>query len=163
MEMELTLIDQTVSFLYSVLAGAFSGFLYELFMGLKNAFFKNRVLRDIVDIIFILSLFGFLLFSFFSICALGFRIYHFIGLFLGIIIFFLTVGSFFYKIFEKIFKILKFFLKILLYPLKLCSIIFTSIIRRIAYLFKPLARKISLVYTKAVIGIKRITVKRGKI
>ncbi len=163
MEMELTLLDQTVSFLYSALAGVFSGLIYEFFMGIKNVFFKNKILRDIIDISFVFSLFGFLLFAFFSICGLGFRIYHILGLFLGAIIFFLTVGGFFYKVFEKILKIFKFFLKILLYPLKVCYIIVISIIRRIVCIFTPLFRKISLLYGKAVIGIKRITVKRGKI
>ncbi len=163
MEMELTLLDQTVSFLYSALAGMFSGLIYELFKGIKNVFFKNKVLRDIIDIFFVIVLFIFLLFAFFSICGLGFRIFHIIGLFLGAVIFFLTVGGFFYKIFEKILRIFKFFFKILLYPLKICYIIVMSIIRRIVKLFIPLFRKISLLYVKAVIGIKRITVKRGKI
>ena len=163
MEMELTILDQTISFFYSVLTGVVSGLIYELFAGIKNVFLKNKILKDITDILFVLTLFVFLIFSFFSICGLGFRIFHIAGLFLGAIIFFLTVGGFFYKVFEKILKIFKFFLKILLYPLKLCYIIVMSIIRRIVSFFRPFFCRISLLYAKTVVSIKRIAVRRGKI
>ena len=76
MEMELTILDQTISFFYSVLTGVVSGLIYELFAGIKNVFLKNKILKDITDIRFVLTLFVFLMFSFFSICGLGFRLFH---------------------------------------------------------------------------------------
>ena len=119
--MEMTVMEQTVAFLYSALAGFLTGMLYDFFKCLKNIIFTNRITRDFIDVIFVFLVSAFMFFSFYEICALNFRFYHILGLMLGIIIYFTSVNRVFYKIFEKILIILKEIFKILLYPLKFFS------------------------------------------
>lgn len=119
--MEVTVLEQTISFLYSSLTGFLLGMIYEFFRCFKITLVKNKIIKDIIDVTFVLVCAVFLFFSFFSICALSFRLYHVVGFLLGIIIYFTSVNRVIYKIFEKIFVVFKEILKILLYPVKFFS------------------------------------------
>ena len=145
--MEMTVMEQTVSFLYSAFAGFLTGMLYDFFKGLKKVIFTNRITRDFSDVVFVFSVSVFLFFSFYRICALSFRFYHILGLILGVVIYFTSINRVIYKIFEKILIIFKEIFKILLYPVKLFSIMIASIF---VFLFKII--KIPVKYIKNFIG-----------
>lgn len=153
--MEMTVMEQTVSFFYSAFAGFLTGMMYEFFKSLKNVIFTNRITRDFVDVIFVFLVSVFLFFSFYRICALSFRFYHVLGLFLGVVIFFTSVNRVIYKIFEKILIIFKEIFKILLYPVKLFSIMIAGIFM---FMFKII--KIPVKYIKNFIGNIIISIKK---
>lgn len=141
--MEITVLEQTISFLYSSLTGFLLGIIYEFLRCFKITLVKNRIIKDIIDVIFVLVSAIFVFFAFFSICGLSFRIYHILGFLLGVIIYFTSINRVIYKIFEKIFIVFKEILKILLFPVKIFSKMISGFF---CYMFKIV--KIPLKYIK---------------
>ena len=161
--MEITVLDQTISFLYSAFSGFILGMFFDFFKCLKNIVFKNKITRDFIDVIFVMTSAIFVFFSFYQICALNFRFYHICGFILGIVIYFCSVNRIVYKIFEKILIILREILKILLYPVKLFVIILSGFFRLVKKVVEKPLGCIKNTYAKTVFGIKNVIKRKGKI
>ena len=146
--MEFGVYEQTFSFLASAFLGFFLGIIYDFFKCIKKNLRVNKIENNIVDIVFLLSSFAFFFFIMFRLNGFNLRIYHILGTFIGIILYFSTLSVlvsrffiFFLNFFEKI-------LKILLYPMKfLCKIInrvFTFIKGIFRYILKFLKRLLNI-------------------
>ena len=105
--LELTFIQQSIAFSYSLLLGIILGIVYEVFKIIRLALCSNKYSVFIVDIIYMLiaslSLFVF------SIAFLqGYtRIYLILGSFFGLFVFKITIGRLFSKIYCPIILIIK--------------------------------------------------------
>ena len=161
--MEFTVLEQTISFLYSSLTGFTVGFIYDFIRCVKKTFFKNKIIRDILDVMFVLTCAVFLIFAFYSICGLSFRFYHILGLVLGVIIYFTSINRVVYKIFEKILIIFKEILKILLYPVKIFSKIISGFFCFIAKLIKIPYKYLKCFFIKFILNVKNITKRKKKV
>ena len=161
--MEFTVLEQTISFLYSSLTGFTVGFIYDFIKCVKKTFFKSKVMCDILDIIFVLVCAVFLFFAFYSICGLSFRFYHILGLLLGGIVYFTSINRVVYKIFEKILIIFKEILKILLYLVKFFSKIILWFFFRIIKLIKIPLKYIKNFFMKTKLSVKYILKRKKKV
>ncbi len=161
--MEFTVLEQTIAFLYSSLAGFTVGFIYDFIRCFKKTFFKSRVIWDILDVVFVLTCAVFLFFSFYTICGLSFRFYHILGLVLGGIVYFTSINRIIYKIFEKILIIFKEILKILLYPVKIFSKIVSGIFSWIIKVVKIPLKYIGIFFIKNICRVKNIMKRKKKV
>lgn len=161
--MEFTVLEQTISFLYSSLTGFTVGFIYDFIRCVKKTFFKNKIIWDILDVIFVLTCAVFLIFAFYAICGLSFRFYHILGLVLGGIIYFTSINRVVYKIFEKILIIFKEILKILLYPVKIFSKIISGFFCFIVKLIKIPYKYLKCFFIKFILNVKNITKRKKKV
>lgn len=161
--MEFTVLEQTISFLYSSLTGFTVGFVYDFIRCFKKTFFKSKVIWDILDVVFVLICAVFLFFSFYSICGLSFRFYHILGLVLGGIVYFTSINRIIYKIFEKILIILREILKILLYPVKFFSKIVSGIFCWIIKIIKIPLKHLKCFIIKFILNVKNIIKRKKKV
>ncbi|MCI9016084.1 MAG: spore cortex biosynthesis protein YabQ [Clostridia bacterium] len=100
-------INQAYLFLLFTINGALIGFLFDVFRILRKSFKTCDTITYIQDIIFWITS-GILTLYFIFIFSNGeIRLYMFIGIILGSIIYLLTISRFFIKISVKIIQILK--------------------------------------------------------
>ncbi len=144
--MELTFIQQSIAFLYSLLIGVVLGIVYEVFKILRLGFCNKKQSVFILDLIYMLiaSLSLFI----FSIAFLqGYtRIYLFFGCFIGLIIFKVTLGRMFSKIYCPIILMIK------------------KISHKIQCIFKKITKKLLKISHKILYNIiSRISIFRNKL
>lgn len=161
--MEFTVLEQTISFLYSSLTGFMVGFFYDFIKCVKKTLFKSKVIWDLLDVLFVLICAVFLFFAFYSICGLSFRFYHILGLLLGGIVYFTSINRVIYKIFEKILIIFKEILKILLYPVKIFSKIVLGIFCWVIKFIKIPLKYIKCFFIKIKLSVKNIMKRKKKV
>lgn len=105
--MELTFIQQSIAFLYSIILGLFLGAVYGVFKFTATACSFGKVSIIVSDIIFMLIVF--LSIFFFSIAYLfGYiRVYIFVGTLIGFLCYRMTIGHILSKIYCPVISVVK--------------------------------------------------------
>lgn len=115
--------SQAILFLLFALDGVIVGILFDFFRILRRSFSTGNILTSIEDIIFWISVGIILLYSIFVFNNGVIRGYMFLGVFLGVALYMLTLSKIFIKINVFIIQILKKFIgiiiKILETPIKI--------------------------------------------
>jgi len=98
----MTVTKELIIFLYFILGGIFGGIL----MDLLRVFRRNRKVRDIVvyleDFLYWIALGGIVIWLSYVLDTGAIRLYMILGLFLGMMIYFLTLTKVMYKVFDFI-------------------------------------------------------------
>ena len=126
-------VNQACLFLIFLLNGVFIGLLFDFFRILRKSFKTNNLITYIEDIIFWIISGISIIFSMHKFSGGTLRIFMFLGLMLGIIMYLLTLSniiiSFFVSIITLCIKIIKKIIKVIIKPLKsLYKVIDKSII-----------------------------------
>jgi len=130
--MILSMSDELVIFLWSVLSGIFIAFTYDIFSIARNTDKFSILVCNICDGVFITCASTIMIFILFSVSNGYVRFFEFAGAFIGGILYKLTLSRIVLTSLKKIihifFKLFKVFFKILLTPLKLMyKIIYNTI------------------------------------
>lgn len=166
--MDFSVRHEVYVFLCSALAGAVIGVVRDCFLMIKKKGGEEKLLSDILDIIF-WSVAAVIMFSVIFFANNGhIRGFEFLGVILGAIIYSFTVSraviagfDILYKIFLRIFK---FFFKILLTPL---VFLYNIVFKGIMFIFRPVYDVLRRIYLKIrrrmllVIRITRRTAKKS--
>lgn len=143
--MESIILLQIYSFFTYLISGMIIGIFFDVFRILRKSFHTPDIITYIEDILFWLFTGAFLIVVLFKFEDGQIRFYNIVGLFIGIIIYMLSISKFFIKINVAIITFIKDIvykiIKIILYPIK--------------FIFKML-RKICTPFTFFVINIKKI-------
>ena len=100
-------INQLYTLFVFILSGAVIGILFDLFRILRKSFKTPDIITYIEDIIFWILTGLFLLYIIFKYSFGQLRIYMFVSLIIGIVIYFLTISKYFIKLNIKIIRIYK--------------------------------------------------------
>ena len=96
----MTVTRELIIFLYFILGGIFGGILLDLL----RVFRKNRKVHDIVvyleDFLYWIALGGIVIWLSYILDTGAIRMYMILGLFLGMLIYFLTLTKLMYKVFD---------------------------------------------------------------
>ena len=144
--MILSISEEVVIFLWSVLSGAFIMLTYDIFSAARNTNKFSVFVCNVCDGVFVTSACAIMIFVLFSVSNGYVRGFEFAGAFIGAILYKLTLGRIFPFVFQKImlffFNVFKVFLKMVLTPVKLMyKIIYNNIsllFNHIRKLFSPL-------------------------
>ena len=99
-------INQLYTLFVFILSGAVIGILFDLFRILRKSFKTPDIITYIEDILFWILTGLFLLYIIFKYSFGQLRIYMFVSLIIGIVIYFLTISKYFIKLNVKIVKFL---------------------------------------------------------
>ncbi|GMQ57530.1 hypothetical protein AN1V17_19250 [Vallitalea sediminicola] len=155
---------QAISFMMSILSGVFLGFVYDLVRVLRRIIKHPKWLINVQDFIF--WLFGsFIIFlDIFKNNNGTLRGFLYIGVFLGLIIYFLAISKLVLMIFMKIYSfianIIKFLFKLIIKPIKLLLSPIFFVVRKIYKLLKKLGKWLIIKYKKIIKDIKIIFKKK---
>lgn len=100
-------INQLYTLFVFILSGAGIGILFDLFRILRKLFKTPDIITYIEDILFWMLTGLFLLYIIFKYSFGQLRIYMFVSLIIGIVIYFLTISKYFIKLNVKIIRIYK--------------------------------------------------------
>lgn len=100
-------INQLYTLFVFILSGAVIGILFDLFRILRKSFKTPDIITYIEDILFWILTGLFLLYIIFKYSFGQLRIYMFVSLIIGIVIYFLTISKYFIKLNIKIIRIYK--------------------------------------------------------
>lgn len=100
-------INQLYTLFVFILSGAVIGILFDLFRILRKSFKTPDIITYIEDILFWILTGLFLLYIIFKYSFGQLRIYMFVSLIIGIIIYFLTISKYFIKLNVKTIRIYK--------------------------------------------------------
>ena len=100
-------INQLYTLFVFILSGAVIGILFDLFRILRKSFKTPDIITYIEDILFWILTGLFLLYIIFKYSFGQLRIYMFVSLIIGIVIYFLTISKYFIKLNVKIIRIYK--------------------------------------------------------
>ncbi|MBP3595859.1 MAG: spore cortex biosynthesis protein YabQ [Clostridia bacterium] len=118
--------------------GILTGFIFDFFRALRKTIKTNNIFTYIEDIIFFLIIGAMFLRSIIIFSAGELRFYIFIAIFLGIIIYILTIGNLCVIIFKVILDVLKKiilnFIRILKIPTKILKKVFKKLQRKIEFI-----------------------------
>ena len=144
--LELTFIQQSIAFLYSLLLGITLGVVYEIFKIIRLAFCCKKSSIFIIDLIYMLIA-SFSLFVFSIAFLQGHtRVYLIFGCFIGLFVFKLTIGRLFSKIY--------------------CPLIINikKLSNKIIFIFKKITKKLLKIGHKILYNISdRISIFRNKL
>ena len=161
--MELSVILQSFSLLFSLLSGILCGMIYDFLKLLKEKLKPNRFFKNLYDIILVIILFIFFFTFFLNYNGFNLRIYHILTVLLGLILYF----GLFYKVFCPIFR---FFLNLaekififLLYPVKFSCKILLRVIWFLFDITKKIIKWFRLLLLKPANKIKRLLKRRKKV
>ncbi len=140
-------------FLATVISGILSGAIYDVFGVFR--FVKKKLFVSLYDILLSLVICTIIVMVFYLYNSFMLRWYMFIGLFLGIIFYFLCLRRFFVCILEKILQLFHFIFKILLTPVRFLYKIL------VVYLFMPVLSFITVPFKKIKGNMNRLKIKRG--
>lgn len=146
--MKVSEYNQLFSLLIFVITGIVIGILFDVFRIIRKSFKTSDFITYIEDILFWILSGGVLLFSIFTFNYGEIRVYIFIGLLFGLIIYLLTLSKYFIKVNVTILDLIK---KIAYYPIQMIN---KFIIRPLHSLFDRILKKGSE-FTK-------ITIKKAK-
>ena len=132
--------NQAYLFLVFSLTGVIIGILFDFFRILRRTIKTSNFITYIEDILFWI-LTGFLiLYNIWYFNNGEIRIYMFLGIILGVLIYMLTLSSILIKIFSKIFRIL---INVLELPFKTIISVFRKLITAIEKIFIKFSKKIT--------------------
>ncbi len=140
-------------FLATVVSGIVSGAIYDIFGVFR--FVKKKLFVSLYDIFMSLVICTIIVTVFYLYNSFMLRWYMFIGLFLGVIFYFLCLRRFFVYVLEKILHLFHFIFKILLTPTRFLYKIL------IVYLFMPVRAFITVPFKKIKGNMSRLKIKRG--
>lgn len=100
-------INQLYTLFVFILSGAVIGILFDLFRILRKSFKTPDIITYIEDILFWILTGLFLLYIIFKYSFGQLRIYMFVSLIIGIVIYFLTISKYFINLNVKIIRIYK--------------------------------------------------------
>lgn len=130
-------LNQAYIFLIFVLNGLLIGILFDIFRILRKSFKTSDLITYIQDIIFWILTGFIVLFSIYKFNSGEIRVFIFIGLLLGVILYLLTISKYFIKINVKIITFISsIFENVFIYPIKIVfKMINKLLIRPISSLF----------------------------
>ena len=131
--------DQAYLFLVFSLTGVIIGILFDFFRILRRTIRTNNIITYIEDILFWILTGLLILYNIWFFNNGEIRIYMFLGIILGILIYMLTLSSILIKIFSKILHTI---IKVLELPFKTIIVIFDKIISIISPIFTNITKKI---------------------
>ena len=100
-------INQLYTLFVFILSGAVIGILFDLFRILRKSFKTHDIITYIEDMLFWILTGLFLLYIIFKYSFGQLRIYMFVSLIIGIVIYFLTISKYFIKLNVKTIRIYK--------------------------------------------------------
>lgn len=166
--MDFSVSHEAGVFLCSCLCGAFIGVVYDIFARIRAFCEKKCLFADILDIVFWICASG-TVFTVIFFSNNGYvRGYEFLGIFLGLIIYFFALSKpflAFFELFLRVFsKIFKVFLKILLTPfIFLYNIVFEGIMFIFKPVYKVLCRLFRFLISRARFYFKAPKIKAKKV
>ena len=125
--------NQAYLFLIFSITGILIGALFDIFRALRKSFKTSNIITYIEDIVFWLLTGTLIIYNIWYFNDGEIRIYMFLGIIIGILIYLLTLSSIFSKISLLIFNLLKKIIKIAIIPLKLIKKICTNISKKVKY------------------------------
>ncbi len=153
--MEFSIAQEAYVFLASVLCGVFISVIYDILRVIRSYVKTTHAVTNTQDIIFWCIALIIMFFTVFHTNHGYVRWYEFLGVFLGALLYFLTLSKAFYMVSKKFidifFKIFEFFCKILLTPLVFTyNIIYKSIL----FIFVPIFKFLQKIIRRLVLKIK---------
>lgn len=131
--MNINIYNQFYNLLIFIITGIAIGILFDLFRIIRRSFKTSDLITYIEDIVFWLLAGAILLFSIFTFNNGEIRVYVFVGLIIGSLLYLLTISKYFIKINVQIITIIK---NILSYPINLViKIVKKLIIQPISYIY----------------------------
>lgn len=122
--MELTFIQQSIAFLYSLMLGVILGLVYEIFKIIRIAFSFKKTTILFYDVVYVI-IYTLAVFVFSIAFLQGYtRIYLFFGCFIGLVVFKITLGRLFSKIYCPLISFIK------------------NLSHKIQFIFKKIAKKL---------------------
>lgn len=152
--MRMNMTADTVTFLVTVSAGIVCGILFDIFKVFGMYDTKKRLI-PFYDMIFVIAAAFIVMTAFYIFNSYQLRAFMFLGIFLGVILYFLTLSSVVIKILKQILKFFKFIFKILLTP----AVFLYKIL--VVYFLKPFTGKLKRI--KGCIKLRIIKKNRGRI
>lgn len=146
-------LEQLTNFIYFIITGMVLGIIFDIFRILRKSFKTSDVVTNIEDILFGISTGIILLGSIFLFNNGELRLYLFLGIAIGIIIYMLFISKYFIKINVAIINFIKKIIKFLTKPF----IILFKFIKRL--FFKP----ISFIFINIKLLTKELFIKSKKI
>ncbi len=141
-------------FFSSVASGLLSGVIYDFF-GIFRQNKTKRLLVTVSDVVLSLIICAIIVSVFYMYNSFELRYHMFIGLFSGMIFYFLCLSKIFVFLFMKIFQIFEFILKILLTPAHFLYKIL------LVYLFRPVSAFMVVLFKKIVWKMNKLKIDRG--
>ena len=132
--------NQAYLFLVFSLTGVIIGVLFDFFRILRRTIKTSNFITYVEDIIFWILTGVLILYNIWYFNNGEIRIFLFLGIILGVLIYMSTLSSIVIKIFSEILRVI---LKILKLPLKTIIVIFRKITTTIAKIFKKYTKKIA--------------------
>lgn len=147
------IMDQAKIFLIFALNGIIIGILFDIFRILRKSFKTSDIITILEDILFWIFTGIVILYSIFIFNNGEIRLFMFIGIFLGTILYMLLLSKYIIKISVKIIlilkKVFKFIFKILIFPMQKTYIIIKNILKKpILFCFINLKKEIKQMTTK---------------
>ena len=125
-------INQAYLFLIFTINGVLIGLLFDVFRILRRSFKTADIITYLEDILFWILTGLILLYSIFTFSNGEIRFYMFLGIFLGCLLYMLTISKYFIKINVKIILTIKKIISVIIFPIK----IIVNFIRKL--FFKPI-------------------------
>lgn len=130
--------NQAYLFLVFSLTGVFIGALFDIFRALRKSFKTSNIITYIEDIIFWILTGTLIIYNIWYFNDGEIRIYMFLGIIIGILIYLLTLSTIFSKISVLIFNLIK---RIIILPLKPTKKICTFISKKVVFLINKRGKK----------------------
>ena len=133
--------DQAYLFIVFSLTGVVIGILFDFFRILRRSFKTSNIITYVEDVLFWILTGVLILYNiwYFNNCEI--RIYMFLGIIMGLLIYMLTLSNIIVSLFSKILKML---IRILEIPFKTIISIFHKIITIIIKIFNKFTKKIKI-------------------
>lgn len=133
--------DQAYLFIVFSLTGVVIGILFDFFRILRRSFKTSNIITYVEDVLFWILTGVLILYNIWYFNNGEIRIYMFLGIIMGLLIYMLTLSNIIVSLFSKILKML---IRILEIPFKTIILIFHKIITIIIKIFNKFTKKIKI-------------------
>ena len=133
--------DQAYLFIVFSLTGVVIGILFDFFRILRRSFKTSNIITYVEDVLFWILTGVLILYNIWYFNNGEIRIYMFLGIIMGLLIYMLTLSNIIVSLFSKILKML---IRILEIPFKTIMSIFHKIITIIIKIFNKFTKKIKI-------------------
>ncbi len=144
--------NQAYTFIIFVIVGIVIGIIFDFFRILRKSIKTNDVFTYIEDILFCITTGIILLYSIFKFNSGEIRIYMFLGIILGCLIYMITISQYFIKInvfiVKKIIVFLKKLFSILIIPIKIVKKIILKICNPISFVIINIRKNMLKLFKK---------------
>ena len=158
-------LEQLTNFIYFIITGMILGIVFDIFRILRRSFKTSDIITNIQDILFGLITGGIILSSVFLFNNGELRLYLFIGISVGILIYMLLISNCFIKVNVAIINFIKKAIILITKPfiilLKFIKKLFFKPISFICINFKLLFKKIFRIFKKSTKNNKKIIKEEG--